>query len=151
MVREAQIETATVDVEGVAQVAVRHRGALEVPAGTAPAERGRPRGGGRFTGLARLPQREVVRVALPGALAVVGRAEVLEPLMSELAVRREGPDVEIHVAVTDHICVAAVDELLHELDHVGDVAGRPRFIARADHSEGVASRNSRSWVIAQAH
>jgi len=57
--------------------------------------------------------------------------------MSELAVPREGPDVEIHVAVTDHIGVAAVDELLHELDHVGDVAGCPRLIARADHSEGV--------------
>src|SRR5450756_1001483 len=97
MVREAQIETATVDVEGVAQVAVRHRGALEVPTGTAPAERGRPRGGGRFTGLARLPQREVVRVALPGALAVVGRAEVLEPLMSELAVPREGPVSYTHL------------------------------------------------------
>ena len=49
------------DVERRAEVLVRHRRALQVPAGTARPPRGRP---GRLARLGRLPQREVARVAL---------------------------------------------------------------------------------------
>ena len=66
MVGEAQIQTAAVDVELVAQIAVAHRRAFQMPAGAAHAERRRPACGRRVGRLRALPQREVARVVLVG-------------------------------------------------------------------------------------
>src|SRR5262245_48650125 len=59
--REAQIEPAAVDVEGLPQVLDRHRRALDVPAGPSLAPRAIPR---RLAWLGVLPQGEVARVFL---------------------------------------------------------------------------------------
>ena len=61
VVREDQIGAAAVDVERLAEVAVRHRRALDVPARTPRAPGARPR---RLARLRRLPQREVERALL---------------------------------------------------------------------------------------
>src|ERR671937_2130337 len=61
VVREDEVLATPVDVEGVAEVAHRHRGALDVPPRTPGPPRTRPR---RLVGLGRLPQREVARVSL---------------------------------------------------------------------------------------
>src|SRR5690606_30787617 len=102
----------------LAEVAVRHRRALEVPARSAPPVRGGPGRRRRLTRLGRLPEREVERVALVrgrGRL-VVARAEVLELLVGQLAVACPRADVEVHVARLAGVGVTAVDQPLHELD-----------------------------------
>src|SRR4029450_10936632 len=60
MVRKRQVGAAAVDVDGVSEVLANHRGALDVPTGTAATPRAVPTGqlgGGRF------PQYEVLRIA----------------------------------------------------------------------------------------
>src|SRR5688500_4249814 len=61
VMRELEVESAAMDVEMIAELLRRHRGALDVPAGSSFAPRRRPRG---FAGLRGLPQHEVERVAL---------------------------------------------------------------------------------------
>ena len=61
VVREDQVDAAAVDVERLAQIAVRHRRALDVPAGPPGAPRALPR---RLARLGALPEREVERAAL---------------------------------------------------------------------------------------
>ena len=58
VVRVDQVAAAAVDVERLAEVADRHRGALDVPAGPAGAPGARP---GRLAGLRGLPEQEVDR------------------------------------------------------------------------------------------
>ena len=88
VVREAQVEPAAVDVEGLAEVPLRHRRALEVPARPAAAERGVPGGRLRLAGLGGLPQREVAGVALGVVVdRAVGRGDhVVDPLVGQRAV-----------------------------------------------------------------
>src|SRR5207248_10809510 len=62
VVRELQVEAAAVDREARAEVALRHRGALDVPTRPAPTPRRVPRG--VLAGLVRLPEREIARVVL---------------------------------------------------------------------------------------
>src|SRR5437899_2400661 len=61
VVREDEVLAAPVDVERVAEVLHRHGGTFDVPARASGAPWTRPRW---FTGLGRLPQRKVHRVAL---------------------------------------------------------------------------------------
>jgi hypothetical protein len=73
-----------VDVEGLAQVLLAHRRALDVPARTPAAPRCVPRG---LAGLLGLPEREVERLALElaGRDPLAG-AEVVEVAARELRV-----------------------------------------------------------------
>ena len=70
VMRKDQVDAAGVDVEDVAAVSLadqveRHRRALEMPAGTAAAERRVPRGADRLVvGPRRLPEHEVAGVLL---------------------------------------------------------------------------------------
>ena len=61
VVREDKVCAAAVNVDGVADVVAAHSGALDVPAGSALAERGIPVG---FAWLSSLPYCKVHRVAL---------------------------------------------------------------------------------------
>ncbi len=148
VVREAQVDAAAVDVEGVAEVLARHRRALEVPAGAPSAIRGRPGGGRRLTRLASLPQGEVARVALPARVGVLCRGHVIERLPGELAVCRPGLDVEVDVAraVCGGIRVALVDQGVHELDHLGDVTGGAGLIGGREDAERIEGRGGRALV-----
>ena len=66
VVREDEVEAAAVDVERFAEQLLAHRGAFDVPAGSAVAPRAVPR---RLAGLGCFPQCEVGGVAFPLAAA----------------------------------------------------------------------------------
>ena len=168
MMREAQVKATAMDVEFIAQIAVRHRGAFQMPARAPIAEWRMPAGVQRIGCLGRLPQREIAgivlvgggicivhRIVFVGAGGVHGGAHAIGHLgilvgglgalllMRELAVGRPAGNVEIHIAaggaicVGHHIGVTAVDEALHEVDHVVHVAGGARFVCGRDDTEGV--------------
>ena len=88
VVREDEVGAAAVDVERLAEVAVRHRRALDVPARAARAPRALPE---RLAGLGRLPQREVERAAAccsPTSMRAPD-AQIVGALPGQLAVARE--------------------------------------------------------------
>ena len=136
VVREDQVDPAAVDVEGAAEILVRHGGALQVPAGPAAAPRGLP---GRLAGLGRLPH----------ARSPAGRACRSRPSPDgwrrssrswlDSCSTRERAHVEVDVAA-GLVRVAALDEAAHHLDHLGDVAGGARFVAWAGGSRARRSR-----------
>ena len=132
VVREHQILAAGVDVEGLAEVAGAHRGALDVPAGATGAPRRRPR---RLAGLGALPQREVERAALAIVDGDAGASlEIIEGLLRQLAVAGEGRDLEVHVAV-DRVGLAALDQARGDLDDLIDVRRHPRLDVGRQHAE----------------
>ncbi len=92
VVREDEVAAAAVDVEGQAELHLRHRRALDVPAGAALAPRARPV---RLARLGGLPEREVERVAL--AVVVVDarlRLHLVDVAAGQLAVRGEAADAK---------------------------------------------------------
>ena len=122
VVWEAQVVASTVDVEGSAEAVEAHRGALDVPTGSALAPWRRPRGLAR---LRRFPEGEIAVVALAAARAVNPStrtgAHGIEALPSQLTVFLwGGGDVEVH-AVVGRIGVAALDQILNDADHAVDV------------------------------
>ena len=133
VVREAQVDAAAVDVEAAAEVLQRHRRALDVPAGPSRAPR---RGPGRRLRLGlllpALPEGEVARVALAARVGVLRRLHVVDALVGQLAVRRPGAHVEVHVAraVLGGVGVAPRDQPLDQLEHLRDVPGRGRLVGR---------------------
>ena len=123
VVGEPEVDAPGVDVEAFAQVLHRHRRALDVPSGEPLAPRRVPlhqpaRPGG-------LPQGEVGRgpLAAVGLEVPVARAEVVERVPAELPVAGERRDVVVHAAGVHHVGMAALDQGLGELDHLGDVLG----------------------------
>ena len=140
MMREYQIGAAAVDVEGQTQVLARHGRALDVPTGTALAPRAFPRG---FAGLGGLPQREVEMVALAifqalavGAQLAMASFHLVDVATGQRAVIGIAAHAEVDVAL-DLVRMAAVDELLDELDHLGDLLGCARAHIRVLHVHGV--------------
>src|SRR5581483_5083156 len=127
VMRIDEVAPAAVDVDAIAEMAERHRRALEMPsgaAGTVPARPGRTAGDGA-------PQCEVDRAA---AARIVERGVVLtredrahprrtEP--RELAVPRIARDVVVHAAV-DNVRGAAAPQPLDERAHGGELARRVR-------------------------
>ncbi len=123
------------DVEGLAQVLVGHRRALQVPARTASAPRGVPAGLAR---LGRLPHREVARVSLAGLALAAGLLEVLQLLVGEREVAGVGLHVEVDVALR-RVGVALLDQTAHHRDHLGDVPGGPRLDGRTQAAQRVVT------------
>jgi hypothetical protein len=137
MVGKAQVDTAAVDVEGVAEVAPGHRRALQVPARPAVAVGGGPLGIVGLAELVALPEGEVTGVAFAARVGVLGRGHVVQRLPGERAVGWPGPDVEVDVTaiVGRGIRMALGDEGVDELDHLDDVAGGPRLVGGRQHPE----------------
>ena len=137
MVRETQIQAATVDIERLTQVLARHRRALDVPARTAAAPRRNPRGRQRIAILMALPHSEVTRIALTARIGVAGVLHVIDRLMRQATVGRVRTDIEIHVArtVLSRIRVPRIDQPLDEREHLGHVAGRARLIRRRQNTQ----------------
>ena len=138
VVREDQVEAAAVDVELGAEVAPAHGGALDVPAGPAGPPRRGPVGLGRLVGLGALPQREVARVAL-GPLGPVGRPAPSRRAAGRTARRtprseRTSKYTSPLPSLAGYAC-PSVDQLLDQLVHLRDVAGRPRLVGRRQHAE----------------
>ena len=141
VVRKHVVGPTGVDVEPIAQQRHRHRRALDMPA----RESRTPRAGPHLeTVLARrLPQREVPRVSLARIdLAARPRQKLISRVPRQPAVSRKARDVEVDSAA-DLIRVAALDELRDDLDHLRDVRGGPRILARGpgvDHARVVHER-----------
>ena len=135
VVREHQVHAAAVDVELLAQVLLPHHRALEVPAREAFAPRGRPAHDVLRLGL--LPDGEVVRGALVG-LAVQGarpfqgrlQGPARQHAVAEIVV------VLLHVEIdrpVGLVGVARLEDLLHGLDLLDDMAGGARLDGRGFH------------------
>ena len=133
VVREPQVDAATVDVEGTAEVLQRHGGALDVPP-RAPGSPGRGPGRGLRLGrlLPALPEREVTGVALATRVGVLRGLHVVDALVRQLAVGRPRPHVEVHVpgAVLGRVGVTLGDQPGDQLDHLRDVTRGGRLVGR---------------------
>ena len=133
MVGESQIGAARVDIEALAQILHRHRGALDVPAREPLAPRARPFHDA--AGTRGLPQREVGRMSLPWIRLeiAVSLTEFVQCVARQLAVPVEARDVVVDRPVVDHVGVTRVDEHGGQLDHLLDVLGRLRIaVGRPD-------------------
>ena len=125
MVREDQILSAAVEVDGLAEKGEIHRGALDVPAGSALAPRRIPVGFAFFGGL---PESEIGAVALDvaGIDALTGASdEVFQRQVRELAVGGEGLGAEIHVALR-LVGVTLLHQGGNDLDDLVYILGRLR-------------------------
>src|SRR5262249_44246314 len=128
VVRELQVEAAAVDVEGLAQELHAHGRALDVPARPAGAPGAVP---GRLARLGPLPQGEVAGVALPVADLDAGAGlQLLRVPVAQFAVVGVLRDVEVDVAA-GRVGEALVVQPGHDLDHLGDVLGRPGHVVDA--------------------
>ena len=137
VVREHQVGTAAVNVEGQSQVLLGHGRTLDVPARTTLAPGRDPR---RLAGLGGLPQGEVQLVALAllqaltvGAQLAVAAFRLIDIAPGQLAVTRVGAHVEVHVALR-HVGVAALYQALNERDHGADLLGGLRANVRILHA-----------------
>ena len=131
MVGENQVLAAAVDVNGLAQIAPGHSGALDMPAGTALAPGGAP---ARLAGLRSLPQGEVHGVLLDFA----GRntrpgLQVLKRLVGKLAVTRVFHGAEIDVAVLRRIGKALLLQIGNNMDNFIHIFRRQRVNRRRAH------------------
>src|SRR5271169_1222883 len=112
------IDAAGVDVDSLAEIFHRHRGALDMPSRVAASPRAVPLH--QMVGLAEHPQREIMRAMLV--------RRMLEPLRSVLLVKTLARkpaqtiltaiflDVEVHAAPRD-VRDAGVDDSLGERNH----------------------------------
>ena len=140
MVRKAQVEPTTVNVERGAEVFRRHGRALDVPTRATAAPGGLPRGGRGLPRLGRLPQGEVTWIPFAhlGFFDRVGLRLDHDDLVGELAVLGPTGRIEIHVAVaTRHgIGVTALHEQANQVDHFGNAGRGTRFIGRRLDAQG---------------
>ncbi len=129
---KAQIESAAVDVESRAEVLLRHRRALDVPA-RPPAAPGRlpP---GVLVRLRALPQREVPRILLERSGLL--RRHVFRARAREPPVVAEARHPEVHVAPR-LVGEPAGDELAGERDDLRDALGGERLDVGAAEAEPV--------------
>ena len=141
VVREAQIDATTVNIEGFTQVAVGHRRAFEVPTWTSPPPGRIPRSGYGFLWFCCLPQGKVTRILLPGLgrginlRFVFGRTHVFEALVSQRAIVLLRSHREIDVSCTIAVCVTTIHQTLDQSNLLWDMPGRTRFIGRVKHTE----------------
>ena len=122
MVWEAQVLAACVQVDGVTEVIAGHDGALDVPAGEAPAPRAVPLHQVRVVFF---PEREVAGVALflvRHHIALGGSGLHALAVAGELAVFGKTGDRKVD-ALACLVSMTAFDELLHGLDLLADVLG----------------------------
>ena len=128
MVRENQILPAAVNVNRITEIAAHHCRALNVPAGSAVAPRGRPV---RLAGFCAFPKGKVHRVFFQ--LADVNPRtgfQILQGLVRKLAVFREIFGTEIHVAIFHRVRVPFLDQSFDNLDNFVDIFRRFRVNGR---------------------
>ena len=132
VVREDEVEPAAVDVEDLAEIALAHGRAFDVPARTAPAPGAVP---ARLLGRGLLPEDEIGRVLLVRVDGDAGAGElVLEVAARELAVVGHRADIEQHLAA-GLVGVAALDQRADERLHLGDIVGGARLDRRLEAAE----------------
>ncbi len=137
VVREHEVVAAAVEIEAVAEDLERHRGALDVPTGSAGTPRRFP---GRLPRLRGLPEREVDRTALllVDLDARAGRVEqIIEVPTGELAVVVVAVDREVHAFALDHVRVTAFHQLRDQRVHLVDELGGVRHRVGTTDAEAV--------------
>ena len=136
VVREDEVLAAAVDVDGLAEVAAIHCGALDMPAGTAVAPGALPVG---LAGLGCLPEREVHRLFLEFADVDAGAGlQFVEGLVGQFAVAAAGRRDEIDVSVLDGIGMALVDQGLDDVDDLIHDFRSTGMDVRAAHVQAVS-------------
>ena len=113
-----EVETAAVDLEARAEMLLGHRGALDVPAGSAVSPGGGPPG--VLSGLVGLPEREVALILLPWIRLLF--PDLVELLTGEATVVGEARDTEVDVPI-GLVREPVPDQLL---DHPDLLRHRPR-------------------------
>ena len=143
VVRENQIDTATVQVEGIAEVFTDHRRTFEVPARTAFSP-GRTPKIFAILGASGFPQDKVADALLfilIGIRALRLRASEFQFAfveVREFAVFRKRGDVKIDRAIVRSVSVAFLDELGNHIDLLRNVLHRARFNVRRETLEEIA-------------
>ena len=135
VVREDEVGTAAVEVDGRAVLVQDHRRALDVPARPTGAERRLPRPVRRRPKAATARSRAVATVRVVGVAAPLGRARAsLRAIVRELPEVRALRDVEVHGT---HRCVRApgFEEPADEFDDTRHRLGGTRFGDRRPHVE----------------
>src|SRR5947209_5448881 len=122
-----EVEPPEMKLEGRAEELLRHRRALDVPAGAASAPGRVP--GRVLSRLCGLPECEVARVLLERARILVG-LELVEPLSREVSVVVEPGDAKVDIAA-GLVREAVPDELLDQRDDLRDRLGGLRLVVRA--------------------
>ena len=123
VVRELEVESPTVDVDGVAEQRLTHDAALDVPPRPALAPRAVVLHLGRLVRLRALPEGEVAGVALLVAdLDARARFELLGVAVTQLAIIIIAADIEIDIA-PGGVGVALRNQALHHGDHAGNMIG----------------------------
>ncbi len=137
VVREAQVQSAAVDVERGPEVAPGHRGALDVPPGASRTPRRVPAGGRGLPRLAALPEREVTGIPLAAGIGVGGVDHVVTPLPGEGAVPgpARGVEVDVPTAVRCRVGVTALDQPRDDVLHLRDARRRPGLVGRGQDAE----------------
>ena len=125
MVGEDEVLTAAVEVDGLAQMGAAHGTALDVPARTAHAVGALPCG---LAGLCGLPDGEVGGVFLQvvlhlAAQLAVAALQIVQIQVAQLAVAGVAFHPEVHIADFGNVGVAALDEVLHDVQNLLDVLG----------------------------
>ncbi len=132
VVREDEVQSAAVDVEGRAEELLAHRGALDVPAGPAAAPGRVPR---RLARLLSLPEREIERfpLELPGRHPLAG-SQIVQVAARELRVLGPARHLEVHVPAGG-VGDPGIEERLDEREDLGDDLGHPRRDVRRNQAE----------------
>ncbi len=134
MVREYEVNSSGMDVEGRAEIGHAHGRALDVPARPSRSDGRIP--AGLFV-LGPLPESEVADVILAVLVRLDSLADA-HPLgieSGQSTVGRPGCDPEEDRAVVSPIGMAAFEQLLDQRHHLGNVLGRTRHHVRRGHAE----------------
>ena len=131
MVREDQILSACMDIDGLAKVFLGHLGALDMPAWTALAPRRLPE---RLSFFFRFPENEIGRFFLAFLAGYLDLTEaglqIVQIFMGQFSVLFKGFGAEINRAVSCHIRMSFFDQRIDHLDHTADLLSRLRILRR---------------------
>ena len=132
MVRETQIQTATVNIETRTQILTRHRRALQMPARTAATPRRLPRSSQRLALLIALPQGKITRVTLTARISIRRILHILNALIRQRTILIPRTHIKIHVTriIQRRIRVATINQTLNQSKHLRNMTGRARLIRR---------------------
>ena len=125
VVGEDQVLTAAVQIDGLAQMGAAHGAALNVPARAAHAVGAFPCG---LAGLCGLPDGKVGGIFLQivlhaAAQLAVAALQIVQIQVAQLAVAGVALHPEVHIAVLGNVGVAGVDQILDDIQNLGDMLG----------------------------
>ena len=138
VMRKLQIGAPAVNVDGVSEERRGHGRAFNMPARTALAVRRWPPCLSRLVGFGRFPEHEIKGILL-GAVNrhPLARAQVIERLARQAAIRGEAAHGEIDVTICRPIGKPLVFKQLDKVEHLRHVVGGTRLVVRPLHAQRV--------------